>query len=131
MNTAQSLQDKIDETNEEIRDLDSEINDITLDIETFDKSEHVDKSELDELLNADGPVTVAGIEFNPSYILEELDPTAYSEQFNNWVDGISLENIEEYNDLVERLEELEDSLADRESDLVDYYDELETLEDED
>lgn len=36
-------------------------------------------------------VKVCGYEFTPSRALKELDPTAYREAFNNWLDSEGLE----------------------------------------
>ena len=32
-----------------------------------------------------GDIVIAGITFSPSDILKELDPIAYNEEFNNWL----------------------------------------------
>jgi len=36
--------------------------------------------------NQHGDVVIAGISFSPSDILKEMDPIAYNEEFNNWLD---------------------------------------------
>ena len=33
-----------------------------------------------------GDIVIAGITFSASNILKELDPIAYNEEFNNWLD---------------------------------------------
>lgn len=35
-----------------------------------------------------GDVVIAGITFSPADILKELDPIAYNEEFNNYIDTI-------------------------------------------
>ena len=45
----------------------------------------------DEALDSEGTVTVAGMEFYPSRILEELDPVAYHCGYNDWVDSYQSE----------------------------------------
>ena len=50
------------------------------------------ESLLDELLDEEGTVEVAGIEFYPSQILKELDPIAYRE---------SLSDVQEYETVYE------------------------------
>ena len=42
----------------------------------------------DEFLDSEGTVNVMGMEFFPSRIISELDPTAYSCGYNDWVDEI-------------------------------------------
>ena len=34
-----------------------------------------------------GDIVIAGISFSASDILKELDPIAYDEEFNNWMDN--------------------------------------------
>lgn len=48
---------------------------------------------FDDYLNGIYPdnVMVCGSEFLPSRALKELDPTAYREMFNNWLDSEGLE----------------------------------------
>ena len=45
---------------------------------------------IDELR---GPVKIAGITFQPSRILQELDPTAYRCGFNNYLDAEELDEV--------------------------------------
>lgn len=42
---------------------------------------------LDELY---APISIAGIEFDPSQVLKELDPIAYQCGFNDWLDSCEL-----------------------------------------
>jgi len=63
-----------------------------------------DASEMyDEILDQDGPVTVAGIQFDPSRILREMDPIAYDVGFSDFVssleeDGVYVEGLTEDED---------------------------------
>lgn len=54
----------------------------------IDESDAVEAYE--SLLDEDGPVTVAGIQFYPSEILRELDPTAYRCGMNDYLDSMDL-----------------------------------------
>ena len=71
-----------------------------------------DYDTYDESLDSEGTVTVCGMEFYPSRILEELDPVAYRCGYNDWVDSDqndledALEN-EDYSE-IEWIEEPED-----------------------
>jgi len=49
---------------------------------------------FDYMLDADGLVVIAGIEFSPSIILKEMDPIAYDTGFNDYMDGIGV-NVDE------------------------------------
>ena len=74
---------------------------------------------VDEMLDMDGDVVIAGITFSRSYILKELDPIAYREICNDVVNS-QIEDLqydldrldpevdaEEIADIKERIEELE------------------------
>jgi hypothetical protein len=104
-------QERIDNLENMIADLRNDIDNYELDPDDFE-------DQYCEMLNCEGPVTVCGIEFEPSDILKEMDPIAYRCGLNDYVDGIELTEDERYNELVEELEELE-------TELQDLYDELE------
>ena len=70
---------------------------------------------VDEMLDMDGDVVIAGITFSRSYILKELDPIAYREIMLEMADS----HIE---DLKSDLEFLQDSDIDGE-----HYDEIDDL----
>jgi hypothetical protein len=55
-------------------------------LEFIDESEaHILYDEmLDELYS---PISVGGVEFDPSRVLKELDPIAYRCGFNDWLDS--------------------------------------------
>jgi hypothetical protein len=55
-------------------------------LEFIDESTALDLYDemLDELYS---PINIAGIEFDPSRVLKELDPTAYRCGFNDWLDS--------------------------------------------
>lgn len=78
---------------------------------------------VDEMLDMDGDVVIAGITFSRSYILKELDPIAYREIMLEMADShiedlksdleylegadISGEHYDEIDDLKSRIRELE------------------------
>lgn len=72
----------------------------------------------DESLDSEGAISVAGCEFYPSRILEELDPVAYRCGYNDWVDSdqCDLENAIENEDYseIEWIEEPGDEDEDEE-----------------
>lgn len=54
--------------------------------------EELDEAEADErfqdLLNDIYPtVTIAGYDYDPARVLKDVDPIAYREEFNNWMDN--------------------------------------------
>jgi hypothetical protein len=46
---------------------------------------------FDDMLDESGPVVIAGLEFNPSAILKEMDPIAYDTNFNDYMDSIGVD----------------------------------------
>ena len=47
--------------------------------------------------DSDGLILIAGMTFLASEVLEKMDPVAYKEEFNNYLDAISLDfDIEGY-----------------------------------
>jgi len=54
--------------------------------------EYIDESQAYELYNEMldelySPISIVGIEFDPSRVLKELDPIAYQCGFNDWLDS--------------------------------------------
>ena len=62
----------------------------------------------DEALDAEGPVKVGGLEYMPSHILKEVDPTAYRCGLNDYNDS-------EMSDLESEIDDLKKELADAEA----------------
>jgi len=100
MNNLQEIEEKIEEINEKKNEIDN----FELDSSSYEDS-------YDDMLNDCYPEL-----FNmlPSRILSECDPIAYSCGLNDYVDGIDIEEEEEYILLLEELEELENELEELE-----------------
>ena len=54
--------------------------------------------QFEEMLNEQGTVTIAGIEFDRADILKELDPIAYDEELYNFADAMGVDLDEEEDD---------------------------------
>ena len=65
-----------------------------------------------------------------SELLKEHDPVAYRCGYNDFVDSFDFESLEEYADLIEQLEEIEDTISSLEDELEEIQEEIEQLEDE-
>ena len=77
-------------------------------IENFELDPDDYKDNYKEMLNEEGPVKVCGLTFDPAYIVEELDPTAYRCGLIDYVDAIDKDDDPKYRALVDELEELEE-----------------------
>jgi predicted nucleic acid-binding Zn-ribbon protein len=93
----------------------AELDNFELDVDDYENS-------YQEALDSDGPVIIAGMKFDPSYALQELDPTAYRCGLGDYVDSIEKDDDPTYKKLEEELETLEDELSDLESELIDLDD---------
>jgi chromosome segregation ATPase len=110
MNNKKELEKRIEEIESHIEDIKSEINSFELDVDDYE-DQYIDS------LNYDGTISVAGIEFDPSHILKELDPVAYNCGLNDFVNECADEDDEKYQELVDELESLEDELEELQDDL--------------
>ena len=127
MHTIEQLQNMINAVESEIDDIQNQINDKQKEIDHFEYS--CTESEYDDFLDEiEGSITVAGMEFYPSDILKSCDPVAYRCAKNDYESNYDLDDVEEYNDLKDELELLEDRLSDLKSELDEYRDDLDSLE---
>ena len=127
MNTIEQVRAQIRHLERDIEDKQGEICTAQSNIETFEYE--ASESEFDEFLDEiEGSITVAGMEFFPSGILKSCDPVAYRCAKNAFESDYVLDNCEEYSDLKDELEALEDQLSDLENDLSELNDETDSLE---
>lgn len=73
-----------------------------------DQDDYVEQYE--EMIDAQGDVVIGSLRYSPSYVLKEIDPTAYRCGLNDYIDSLDLEPEE----LKEELEELENELSELE-----------------
>jgi hypothetical protein len=48
----------------------------------------------DDVLNESGPAVIAGMEFDPAYVLNELDPIAYKTGWIDFMDSLGVDTGE-------------------------------------
>ena len=100
------------------------IKDKQKEIKCFDVSEYYDEDMFIEEMREDyGTVNIMEYEFDAIDALYKLDNIAFREMFNNHIDTLDKNDFEEYQDLEEELEGLE-------NELLDIEDEIEQLENE-
>ena len=127
MNTIDQVQNAIAEVESKIADVNQQIKDKQHEIDSFEYS--CTDDEYDEFLDEiEGSITVAGMELQASDILKSCDPVAYRCGKGDFESNYDLDNCEDYNDLKDELESLEDQLSDLENDLDELNDELKSLE---
>ena len=126
-NTIEQLETMINSVESKINDIQNQIDEKQKEIDSFEYT--CSEAEYDEFLDEiEGSVTVAGMEFYASDILKSCDPVAYRCGKVDYESNFDLDNLEEYNDLKDELEELEDQLSDLESELEELNDQLECSE---
>ena len=129
MNTIEQLKNAVVEVEAKIDDVNQQIKDKQKEIDHFEYS--CTESEYDEFLDENfEDVEVVGFTYSTSEALKRLDPIAYRCGKSDYESNFDLDDCEEYNDLKDELEALEDQLSDLESELEELNDQLEDLENE-
>lgn len=77
------------------------------------------------------PVEFLGVSVAPSEFIETHDEPAFSEGYNNWLDGKDIEETDKYKEISERIENLENEISGWEDTLDVLRDELNDLEEGD
>ena len=127
MNTIEQVQNAIAEVESKLANVNQQIKDKQHNIETFEYS--CTDDEYDQMLDdVYGNVEICGMIYSSSRALKLLDPVAYRCAKNDFESDYDLDNCEEYSDLKDELEALEDQLSDLENDLSELNDELDSLE---
>lgn len=108
--TKKEARKRLDVLKKELEEINKKIESFELDIDDYEE-------QYKECLNCDGPVIVAGMEFDADHILRECDPTAYRCGLIDYVDGIDKEEIPEYQELIEEQGNIEDEIEELEGEL--------------
>lgn len=99
------------ELEKQIEAVQAKIEDKQTEIDGFEISEYVDENQYDTMLDeVYGDVEIAGLSYSTSRALEQLDPIAYRTGYNDWLDSLDLEDVQEYRELQDELEELKGEL---------------------
>ena len=118
------LQESLEEQRQLLIDAKNEVHEWVAD-------EYEHEQAYKESLDEEGTVTVCGIEFEPSTILEELDPTAYRCGLADYLSNINIEDDSEGKILLEEVEDCETRIEELEEELAELEEELDELSDED
>ena len=125
----EQLKNAIDTVESKIVDIEQQIEDKQKEIDHFEYT--CSDDEYDDFLDdVYGEVQVCSFEYSASHALKLLDPIAYNCGKSDYESNYDLDDCEEYNDLKDELESLENQLSDLESELEELNDQLEDLENE-
>lgn len=104
------LQDKINNVKKLIKAKQNEIDSFEIDPDDY-------INEYEDMINEtneQNPIRIGNCEYDPAYVLKQVDETAYRCGLNDYVDGIDKSDVPDYQRLEEELEELKNDLADAE-----------------
>jgi hypothetical protein len=97
---------------ERITELEAQLEQLNKDINNFDIADYFDESDFqNELDNNSEEVAVLGYTYGAGYALRELDPVAFRQEYNNWLDAKDSKEVAEYNELIAERDEVEEELA--------------------
>lgn len=112
-------QQKIEDLKEQLTALNNERDELDIS-ETNLADDEVYSEWLDEL----GDVDICGLTYRASYALREVDPIAYRCGFDDYLDGLDIEDSEEFQELTKKIEELETELDEKREELEEFINEI-------
>lgn len=107
----------IDEKKERLAELIARRDELTKAMDNFEVDPDEYENSYCEAIDEDGPVRIGTLEYTASYVLREIDPTAYRCGLNDYVDGIDKEDDAGFKELQEQLDENEDEISDIETEI--------------
>jgi hypothetical protein len=110
MRTKEEIQEEIDDKRKELEEKEKDLKNFELDPDDYE-SQYVDA------LNEEGPVRIGSLEYDPAYVLENVDPTAYRCGLNDYVDSLELSDDPSYKNIEEEIETLQEEIEMLEAEL--------------
>ncbi len=106
---------KLETLRAELMELELRKAELESDTENFDLDTDIYEEFFQEWLDDGSTVDIIGLgHASASYILREVDPSAYRQIFNDFMDDMDKENDPLYQELAENLEEVKDEISDLE-----------------
>ena len=122
------LQDSIVSFNSQINFKQAEIDYLKREQQALEVDPDDYTDQFDEMLDESGEVDVVGHKFSVSYILENLDPTAYRCGLLDYIDSTySIEDLDEYKEIEEKIEDLENHISDLLDQITEAEEEIQDL----
>ena len=142
MSTMEKLENELSKFYSELTKLEIELNDLAKEIEDFDIEEAIGREDLksivDDFLDDEYPVIIAGMEYSASQVLKKIDPIAYRAIYDDYVDGLDKEDITQYQNMEEEhqhlsneIESIQEQIDELENEIEKLQNEIEPLEEED
>lgn len=108
MDSIKDLKEKLEEKMAERETKETELGSLELNPDDYEDS-------YDEALDDMGPVRIGSLEYSASHVLREIDPTAYRCGLLDYMDSIDITETKEYKEIEEKLERIDDEIAELES----------------
>ena len=87
-------------------------------LDCFDVAEYYSEDDYkQDMREAYGTVTIVGYEYYAIDTLQKIDSIAFREMYNDYIDSLDKSNFDEYHELEEELEDLENELLEIEEQL--------------
>lgn len=120
------MKSKLKKLKDELSELKSELTGAENDLDNYLTDADNFTQEFDDFLDDNySHYEILGLDFSPSEILKECDPTAYRTELSDWVDG-SREYLIDSNDEAKELDEIVTELSEK---IEELEQEIENLED--
>jgi len=142
MSTMEKLENELSKFYSELTKLEIELNSLAKDMEDFDLEDALCREDIesivDDFLDDEYSVTIAGLEYSASRVRKEIDPIAYRQIYLDYVDTLNKEDTEEYHDMEEdyknlsdEIESIQEQIDELENEIEKLQNEIEPLEEED
>ncbi len=115
---------------ENLKDVQHDVDMAQIKVDNFEINPYSYEDQFCEMLDEQGDIEIGTLSFSPSDVLREMDPIAYRTGLLDYVDGLDIEDDEEFAELKENLEELESDRDSTEELIEELEEELERLQEE-
>ncbi len=120
----------LEKQRENLEDIQNDLDKAQIKVDNFEVDPYNYEDQFCEMLDEQGDIEIGTLSFSPSDVLREMDPIAYRTSLNDYVDGLDIEDDEEYAERKENLEECESERDSTEELIAELEEELERLQEE-
>ena len=118
-----SIESKLYALRLQVYNLESQQEQIELDPDDYE-------DQFDDMLDDNIPeIKIGTLTYSPSYVLKNVDPTAYRCGLNDYVDSLDVEDSDEYKELQEEFDQLQSDIEDLENEIEDLENQIANLTD--
>ena len=127
-NSIKLLRAEIEMKEQEIRKMQSLIADKEVQQDQIECDPDDFADQFDEMLDESIPeIKIGSLRYSPSHVLKNVDPVAYRCSLNDFVDGMDIEDSEEYKALQDEIDQLQSDIEDQENEIEDLENQIADL----